>query len=72
MENMKQRNYNRWKIEALGEFVSLDKLVFSNWKAEEFDIRSIVGETCIGLDFGFVNDISALVASIVLDKKFFL
>ena len=30
MENMKQRNYNRWKIEALGEFVSLDKLIFNN------------------------------------------
>ena len=30
MDNMKLRNYNRWKIEALGEFVSLDKLVFQN------------------------------------------
>lgn len=69
MENMKARNYNRWKIEALGEFVSLDKLVFSNWKTEDFNIRDLVGETCIGLDFGFVNDISALVASIVDEEQ---
>lgn len=69
MENMKQRNYNRWKIEALGEFVSLDKLIYTNWRAEEFNIQDITGETCIGLDFGFVNDISALVASIVDDEN---
>lgn len=69
MENMKQRNYNRWKIEALGEFVSLDKLVFNNWRKEEFQIQNITGETCIGLDFGFVNDISALVASIVDEEN---
>lgn len=69
MENMKQRNYNRWKIEALGEFVSLDKLIFNNWRKEEFQIQNITGETCIGLDFGFVNDISALVASIVDEEN---
>lgn len=69
MENMKQRNYNRWKIEALGEFVSLDKLVFTNWRAEEFVTHNVPGELCIGLDFGFVNDISALVASIVDDEN---
>lgn len=65
MENMKVRNYNRWKIEALGEFVSLDKLIFNNWKSEEFNHSDIVGELIIGLDFGFVNDISALVAAIL-------
>lgn len=69
MENMKQRNYNRWRIEALGEFVSLDKLIYTNWRTEEFDTKDIIGETCIGLDFGFVNDISALVASIVDDEN---
>ena len=68
MENMKARNFNRWKVEALGEFVSLDKLIFQNWKSEEFDYSSIVGELIVGLDFGFVNDISALVASI-LDEE---
>ena len=65
MENMKLRNYNRWKIEALGEFVTLDKLVFQNWKSEEFNYADIKGQLLVGLDFGFVNDVSALVASIL-------
>lgn len=65
MENMKTRNYNRWKIEALGEFVTLDKLVFQNWKSEEFNHTEIKGELLCGLDFGFVNDTSAFVASIL-------
>lgn len=69
MENMKERNYNRWKIEALGEFVSLDKLIYTNWKSEEFETTNIAGELCIGLDFGFVNDISALVASIIDEEN---
>lgn len=65
MENMKQKNYNRWKIEALGEFVTLDKLVFTNVEIKEFDHKEIKGKLIVGLDFGFVNDISALVASIL-------
>lgn len=68
MEALKARNYNRWKVEALGEFVSLDKLIFHNWKREEFNHANISGQLLVGLDFGFVNDISALVASI-LDEK---
>ena len=74
MENMKERNYNRWKIEALGEFVSLDKLVYNNWKKETFNHADIVGELIIGLDFGFINDISALVASILdeTNKKIYI
>ena len=67
MENMKLRNPTRWKIEALGDFVSLDKLVFHNYKVEEFNHAEIKGELLVGLDFGFVNDTSALVAS-VLDE----
>ena len=65
MDNIKLRNYNRCKIEALGEFVSLDKLVFQNWKSEEFNYTDIKGQLLVGLDFGFVNDVSALVASIL-------
>ena len=68
MDYIKVRNYNRWKIEALGEFVTRDKRVYQNWKEEEFNHADIQGELLIGLDFGFVNDISALVASI-LDEE---
>lgn len=65
MEHMKTTNPARWKIEALGDFVSLDKLVFQNWRVEEFDHASIKGDLLVGLDFGFINDISALTSSIL-------
>lgn len=65
MEHMKQVNPTRWKIEALGDFVSLDKLVFQNWRVEEFDHSQIKGDLLCGLDYGFINDISAFTASIL-------
>lgn len=68
MEHMKQFNPTRWKIEALGDFVSLDKLVFQNYRVEEFDYIAVKGALLVGLDFGFVNDITALTAS-VLDEE---
>lgn len=68
MEDMKITNPTRWKIEALGDFVTLDRLVFYNWRTEAFDYTQIRGQLCIGLDFGFINDTSALVASIVNDN----
>lgn len=65
MEEMKRTNPTRWKIEALGDFVSLDRLVFNNYRVEEFNHADIKGELLVGLDFGFINDISALTASIL-------
>ena len=67
-EALKQRDYRRWQIEALGDFVSLDKLVFQNYKVEEFDHTKINGTLLCGLDYCFVNDISAFVASL-LDEE---
>ena len=69
MEHMKLTNPTRWKIEALGDFVSLDKLVFHNYKVESFDYTKLTGQLLVGLDFGFVNDISALVASILNEDE---
>lgn len=65
LEEKQRTNYVYYKIYALGEFATLDKLVFTNWKVEEFDHTQLNGELIIGLDFGFVNDTSALVASIL-------
>lgn len=67
-EALKQRDYQRWQIEALGDFVSLDRLVFQNVKVEEFNHADIKGQLLCGLDYGFVNDISAFVASL-LDEE---
>lgn len=74
MENMKTTNPTRWKIEALGDFVSLDRLVFQNYLVEEFNHADIKGDLIIGMDFGFINDVSTIVASILdeANKKIYI
>jgi len=56
----------------LGEFVTLDKLVYS-YTVEEFDYKEILKKPntmlILGLDFGYINDPSALVAGIVDDDN---
>lgn len=69
MEHMKEINPTRWKIEALGDFVSLDKLVFQNYRVEEFQNDIIRGQLLVGLDFGFVNDITALTAGVLVEEE---
>lgn len=74
MENMRITNPTRWRIEALGDFVSLDRLVFHNWKSEEFNHADIKGDLLVGMDFGFVNDVSTVVASVLdeTDKRIYV
>ena len=69
LERMEKTNPTYFRIYALGEFATLDKLVFNNWKVEEFNHAEIKGQLLIGLDFGFVNDISALVASLMVESE---
>ena len=66
---LKATNLDYYKIYALGEFGSLSKLVFNNWKVEEFDCTQVHGDLCVGLDFGFIADPTALVAAIVDDEN---
>ena len=68
LEEQINTNPTYYRIYALGEFASLDKLIFNNWRVEEFNNADIVGDLLIGIDFGFTNDPSTLVASI-LDKE---
>lgn len=68
LEEKQKTNYSYYKIYALGEFCSLDKLVFSNWETADFDNTEVNGALLVGLDFGFVNDTTALIASL-LDEE---
>lgn len=68
MEVMKERNPIRYKIEALGQFATLDKLVYNNWRVEDFNYEDIKAELICGLDFGFSNDPTAFIASL-LDEE---
>ena len=69
---MEKKNPAYYKIYALGEFGSLDKLVFNNWKVEEFDYKSIKGELLCGLDFGFTADPTAFICSLLVDGKIYV
>lgn len=68
LEKMIETNYTYYKIYALGEFCSLDKLIYTNWEEKEFYVQEIISTkkfiTLTGLDFGFTNDPTALVVSL--------
>ena len=66
---LKATNPAYYAIYALGEFGSLDKLVYSNWQSFDFDHRKIKGELICGLDFGYTNDPTAFVAGIVVPEE---
>ena len=66
---LKGTNPAYYKIYALGEFGSLDKLIFQNWRVAAFNHAEIDGELLIGLDFGFVNDPTALIASLLVEQE---
>lgn len=69
LEEMKVRNPQKYRIYGEGQWgIDADGLVFQNWKVEDFNHADIKGQLMVGLDFGFVNDISALVASL-LDEE---
>lgn len=66
---MKQTNEVYYKIYALGEFGSLEKLVYNNWQKMDFDPSLIKGELLCGLDFGYTNDPTAFVASVLVEPE---
>lgn len=67
---MKKTNPAYYNIYALGEFASLDKLIYTNWKVEAFDYIQILKEVkdskaIFNLDFGYTNDPTAFGAEIL-------
>ena len=66
---LKATNPDYYKIYALGEFGSLSKLVYQNWQVMDFDNTKLKGDLLIGLDFGYVNDTTALIASLLVPEE---
>ncbi|WP_203246328.1 PBSX family phage terminase large subunit [Sporosarcina beigongshangi] len=68
--DMKERNPVFYDVYALGKWGTTGKKVFSNWKVEDFELHELVKanndmKTAIGADFGFINDPSTLICSLV-------
>ena len=72
LERLKDRNPAYYRIYCLGEFATLDKLVFPVYETKivsESDIEGL--KRWIGLDFGYINDPSAIVwGHIDTNKKY--
>lgn len=69
LQLLKQTNEVYYKIYCLGEFGSLDKLVYNNWQKMDFKPEEIKGELMCGLDFGYTNDPTAFIASYLVEKE---
>ena len=70
LEELYTRNPQKARVFCDGEWgIDSDGLVFHNWRVQEFNHVETEGALIIGLDFGFVNDISALVASLIDEEQ---
>lgn len=62
LERLKDRNPAYYRIYCLGEFATLDKLIFPTYTTKIICENEIKGlPLFIGLDFGYINDPSALI-----------
>ena len=77
--DMERTNPAYFRIYALGEFATLDKLIYTNWREEAFDYIEVLrnfkdSKAIFSLDFGFTNDPTAFVCSILdeINKKIWI
>jgi phage terminase large subunit len=71
IEKMAKTNPTYYRIYALGEFASLDKLVFNNWRIGSLkDVHD--WDMLCGLDFGYTNDPTAFVVSFAKDDTLYI
>ncbi|WP_422406947.1 MULTISPECIES: PBSX family phage terminase large subunit [Gammaproteobacteria] len=68
--DMKERNPVKYEIYALGNWGVMGKRIYDNWKVKDFKLHELVQDnynlkTAIGMDFGFINDPSTLICSLV-------
>lgn len=70
LDEMAIRNPQKYRIYGLGEWgVDSEGLVFQNWKVEHFNHEEIQGQLMVGLDFGFIHDISAIVGALLCEEQ---
>lgn len=70
LDELEKRNPQKYRVYGLGQWgIDADGLVFQNWKVEDFKHEDIKGQLMCGLDFGFINDISAFTASLLVEEE---
>ena len=78
-EKMREMYPNRYKVEGSGQWGVSEGLIYENWRAENFDWKSMLYETDsmgwekykqrYGIDFGFTIDPTAFIATLVDEKQ---
>ena len=61
LERLKETNPAYYKIYCLGEFATLDKLVFPIIEKGIYTLSEVPGKVFVGMDFGYINDPSAII-----------
>jgi phage terminase large subunit len=70
LEELYTRNPQKARIYCDGEWgIDSNGLVFQNWKVKEFEHAEIKGQLLCGLDFGYIHDPSAFVASLLVEDE---
>ena len=72
-DEMKERFPKRYAIEGEGDWGVSEGLIFENWKELAFDWEELIKqrdfELSVGLDFGYTNDPTGFICSVVNEKK---
>ena len=73
LEDLKRTNYQKYQVYCLGEFGTLGKQVFENWRVDEsLNVEELYKQGLsqrIGIDFGFSNDPATLCVSLVDERN---
>lgn len=68
-ERMAEREPARYRVAGLGEWGAAGGLVYERWQEAEFDVRAVAARPGVravfGLDFGYVNDATALFCGLI-------
>lgn len=72
-EKMKKNNPRRYNVAGLANWGHAEGVIYSNFIEQWFDINEIKNMTnakvCFGLDFGYVNDATALFCGIIFEQE---
>ena len=70
LDEMAVRNPQKYRVYGLGEWgIDAEGLVYQNFKIELFNHAEIDGQLMVGLDFGFINDISAITGALMVEEE---
>ena len=64
------RNPQKALVFCDGEYgVDAEGLVFQNWRVKAFNHESINGALMIGMDFGYIHDLSTIVCALLVEEE---